>query len=76
MKKENRSYKMYLEDMNLAMERISEYIHGFTFQEFKQDHKTLDAVVRNFEIIGEASKNLPKNLKTIIQKFHGLKCMC
>lgn len=54
---------MYLDDMNLAMERIAEYIHGYSFVKFKQDHKTVDAVIRNFEIIGEASKNLPKEFK-------------
>lgn len=30
MRKENRAYRMYLEDMNLAMERIAEYIHGLS----------------------------------------------
>lgn len=52
MKKENRSFKMYLEDMYLSMERIAEYIDGYTFIKFKQDYKTVDAVIRNFEIIG------------------------
>jgi uncharacterized protein with HEPN domain len=54
---------MYLEDMNLAMDRIAEYIHGYTFIKFKQDYKTVDAVIRNFEVIGEASKNLPNKFK-------------
>ncbi|MBU2555738.1 MAG: DUF86 domain-containing protein [Bacteroidetes bacterium] len=63
MKKENRSYLMYLEDIQLAMGRIAEYIEGFSFIKFKQDYKTVDAVIRNFEIIGEASKNLPDDLK-------------
>lgn len=45
------------------MKRVQEYIHGLDFQQFKWDYKTVDAVVRNFEIIGEASKNLPKSLK-------------
>jgi uncharacterized protein with HEPN domain len=54
---------MYLEDMNLAMERIAEYIHGYSFIQFKQDYKTVDAVIRNFEVIGEASRNLPKEFK-------------
>ncbi len=31
MKKENRSFKMYLEDIHLAMDRIAEYIEGYTF---------------------------------------------
>ncbi|MCX6196054.1 MAG: DUF86 domain-containing protein [Flavobacteriia bacterium] len=65
MKKENRSFKMYLEDMHLAMYRIAEYIEGYTFIKFKQDYKTVDAVIRNFEIIGEAAKNLPEDFKTI-----------
>ena len=65
MKKENRSFKMYLEDMHLAMERIAEYIEGYNFIKFKQDYKTVDAVIRNFEIIGEAAKKLPQDFKTI-----------
>ncbi|HBF87948.1 MAG TPA: DUF86 domain-containing protein [Bacteroidales bacterium] len=45
------------------MDRIQEYISGLDFQQFKKDYKTVDAVIRNFEIIGEASKNLPQNIK-------------
>lgn len=47
----------------LSMERVQEYIAGLDFQHFKWDYKTVDAVIRNFEIIGEASKNLPNVLK-------------
>jgi uncharacterized protein with HEPN domain len=54
---------MYLEDMNLAMERIAEYIHGYSFIQFKHDYKTVDAVIRNFEVIGEASNKIPKEFK-------------
>ncbi|HKJ43756.1 MAG TPA: DUF86 domain-containing protein [Sunxiuqinia sp.] len=36
---------------------------GYSFDQFKKDYKTVDAVVRNFEIIGEASKNLPEEIK-------------
>ena len=54
---------MYLEDIQTAMARIAEYINGFTFIDFKRDYKTVDAVIRNFEIIGEASKNLPLEIK-------------
>ena len=50
---------MYLEDIQLSMSRISEYIDNLDFITFKRDYKTVDAVIRNFEIIGEASKNLP-----------------
>lgn len=54
---------MYLEDLLLAMNRIEEYIEGHSFIEFKRDYKTVDAVIRNFEIIGEAAKNLPDEIK-------------
>lgn len=63
MKKEDRSYLMYLEDIQTSMNRIAEYIEGLDFRSFKQDYKTVDAVIRNFEIIGEASKNLPVLIK-------------
>lgn len=45
---------MYLQDLLTGLERISQYIEGFNFRQFKQDYKTVDAVIRNFEIIGEA----------------------
>ena len=64
MKKLYRSDKLYLDDLFTAMNRIAEYIDGYNFNQFKKDHKTVDAVVRNFEIIGEASKNVSETLKT------------
>lgn len=63
MKKEKRDYAMYLEDIQTAMSRIAEYIDGYDFERFKKDYKTVDAVIRNFEIIGEASKNLDEGIK-------------
>ncbi len=54
---------MFLEDIQLAMKRVTEYIHGLNFLEFKKDYKAVDAVIRNFEIIGEAAKNIPKEIK-------------
>lgn len=54
---------MYLDDLLNAMTRIAEYIEGYSFDKFKRDYKTVDAVIRNFEIIGEASKNIPPEVK-------------
>lgn len=54
---------MFLEDILMAMSRIAEYLDKMNFAAFKQDYKTVDAVIRNFEVIGEASKNLPVELK-------------
>ena len=58
-----RDYIMYLEDINTCMQRIQEYLLDYDFDSFKNDYKTVDAVIRNFEIIGEATKNLPKEVK-------------
>ena len=63
MKASDRNPILYLEDIVLSMQRVQEYIHGLDFQQFKWDYKTDDAVIRNFEIICEASKNLPKDVK-------------
>ena len=54
---------MYLEDMQLAMSRIAEYLEGYDFIRFKKDYKTVDAVIRNFEILGEASRTLDDEIK-------------
>ena len=54
---------MYLTDIQIAMSRIAEYIKDYTFLEFKRDYKTVDAVIRNFEVISEASRNLPTKIK-------------
>lgn len=64
MKEENRTYKLFLEDIQLAMSRIAEYIDGYNYEEFKKDYKTVDAVIRNFEIIGEAAKNIPSSISS------------
>ena len=64
MKKEERRYDLFLEDMLFSMKRIQEYIENMTYLEFKSNYLVFDAVVRNFEIIGEATKSLPDSLKT------------
>lgn len=63
MKKGNRTDKLFLEDIQISMNRIAEYIEGYNYVDFKKDNKTVDAVIRNFEIIGEASKKLTDDVK-------------
>jgi uncharacterized protein with HEPN domain len=63
LKPHERDPILYLEDIVLSMQRVGEYIAGLDFINFKRDYKTVDAVIRNFEIIGEASRNLPKDFK-------------
>ena len=58
-----RGDKEFLLDIREAIERINAYIGEMKYEDFRQEMKTQDAVVRNFEIIGEAVKNLSKELK-------------
>lgn len=58
-----RDTKLYLEDIREATAHIESYTHGLSFEEFKNDPKTIDAVVRNFEIMGEAAAHLTDEFK-------------
>lgn len=58
-----REYKLYLSDIAAAMDSIERFVEGITFEQFQQDDKTTSAVVRKFEIIGEASRNIPDEVK-------------
>ncbi len=59
-----RDYKVFLEDIIEASHKINEYTKTLTFGEFKSDNKTYDAVIRNLEIIGEAVKKIPENIRS------------
>lgn len=54
----NRTSLLYLLDILEAIQSIEQYTESLSFAEFTQDKKTIDAVVRNFEIIGEATRNI------------------
>ncbi len=58
-----RTDRDFLSDIQEAIRRIREYTTGMTYQAFLEDTKTQDAVIRNLEIIGEATKNLSKELR-------------
>ena len=53
-----RDFRLYIDDLLEAAEKTEKYVEGMSFDEFGQDSKTIDAVIRNFEIIGEATKNI------------------
>jgi uncharacterized protein with HEPN domain len=59
-----RDYKVYLDDIIEAIERIRDYTTGLSFQTFFNDLKTVDAVNRNLAIIGEAVNKIPEEIKT------------
>lgn len=54
---------LYLKDMLEAINAIEKFVEGLSLEEFKSDDKTSSAVIRKFEIIGEAAKNIPKGIK-------------
>lgn len=58
-----RDFILLLEDMHEAASKIQLYTKDYTFENFCDDDKTIDAVVRNFEIIGEAANRLPADYK-------------
>jgi len=58
-----RDSKVYLEDILTATGRITAYLQGSSRESLNTDTKTVDAVVRNLEIIGEAVKQLPHDIR-------------
>lgn len=59
-----RNWKMRLEDILISIERIQTYIKEMNYAQWEHDHKTIDAVTRNLEIIGEAANNIPREIMT------------
>ena len=53
----------FLRDIDIAIERIENYVKGLTYADFLTDLKTQDATIRNLEIIGEAVKHLPNDFR-------------
>ncbi|MCX7837862.1 MAG: DUF86 domain-containing protein [Anaerolineae bacterium] len=59
----SRDYRLYLDDIRASAEKILQYTRGLDFDTFAHDEKTVDAVVFNFEIIGEAAKHIPDSMR-------------
>ena len=59
MKKEP---KIYIEDMLESVKQIRTYVDGITFDEFTESLEKQDAVLRRFEILGEAANHIPTDL--------------
>jgi len=54
-----RNAKLLLDDLLEAIEKIQTYTNELQFDDFQNDTKTIDAVIRNIEIIGEATAHFP-----------------
>ena len=58
-----RDEKLYIDDILETIYKIQNYIQDIDFEDFSSDQKSIDAVIRNLEIIGEATKNISIDFK-------------
>jgi len=58
-----RTGKLFVEDILEAIDKIKRHIEGLTYETFVKNELVIDAVIRNLEIIGEASRNLPEDVR-------------
>lgn len=58
-----RDMRLYFMDILDSGEAILEFVKGLSFDEFRNDRKTYSAVIREFEIIGEAVGKIPDEIK-------------
>jgi uncharacterized protein with HEPN domain len=59
----SRSLELYLEDIIEAIRKIRSYTIALNFEEFCADERTIDAVILNLIVIGEAVKNIPEDTR-------------
>jgi len=59
----NREFVDYLRDILDAMQKVQKFIENIDYEIFMQDDKTVFAVIRAFEIIGEATKHIPEKIR-------------
>lgn len=58
-----RDYRLYLDDIIEAVRKIEKYSASMNWAEFQKDEMAIDAIVRNFEVIGEATKHIPDRIR-------------
>ena len=58
-----RDHTLYLKGILTALDRIEEFVAGMDLEAFQADDKTSSAVMRKFEIIGEAAKQIPDEVR-------------
>ena len=58
-----RNWKIRISDILQCILKIQRFTKGYSFEEFQEDEKTIDSVLRNLEIIGEASRHVPEEIR-------------
>lgn len=64
-----RDMRLYLDDILESIDRICSYVAGMDFERFSGDQKTIDAVVRNLEIIGEAARSMGEDVRQAVPEI-------
>ena len=59
----SREHRFFLEDMRHACEKVLRYARPLTREQFVAQEQVFDAVMRNLEIIGEAAKHIPPEVR-------------
>lgn len=59
----SRNLSLYLADILSSIDNIQSYTRSMTYDELIEDGRTLDAVIHNFYIIGEATKQIPETIR-------------
>ncbi len=59
----SRDLRLYLTDILVACEKVLRYTNGMKFEQFIADDRTFDAVIRNLQVIGEAVKSIPVDVR-------------
>jgi uncharacterized protein with HEPN domain len=58
-----RNWKMRITDILQCIAKIRRFTKGYSFDDFQGDDKTIDSVLRNLEIIGEAARHVPAEIR-------------
>lgn len=58
-----REYSDYIQDIHDAIRDIKSFVKELDYNKFEKDQKTINAVIRSLEVIGEASKNISEEIK-------------
>jgi len=53
----------YIDDIKTAIEEINDFTTGMNFEDFAADRKTVNAVIRSLEVLGEATKHIPMGFR-------------
>ncbi len=58
-----KTHRLFVEDILESMDKIERYTKDLTYEGFVKDEMVVDAVIRNIEIIGEAARNIPEDVR-------------